>query len=93
MTDWTPARKALLRRGLRLEYLTVGWNVVEGVIAVGAGVIAGSPALVGFGVDSGVESISGSVLIWRLRHEASGRSNEEAIDRVERRAEQSSSLA
>jgi hypothetical protein len=63
----TSARSALLARGLRLEYLTVGWNVVEGLIAVGAGLAAGSIALIGFGVDSFVETISGSVLIWRLR--------------------------
>ncbi len=49
------ARGGLLRRGLRLEYLTVGWNVVEGFIAIGAGVAAGSVALIGFGADSFVE--------------------------------------
>lgn len=82
----TGARAALLSRGLRLEYLTVGWNVVEGVIAVGAGLAAGSIALIGFGVDSFVESISGAVLIWRLRDEAVGGADEERIEHVERRA-------
>ena len=62
-------RAVLLLRGLRLEYLTVGWNLVEGVIAVAAGLAAGSIALIGFGIDSFVESFSGSVLIWRLRAE------------------------
>lgn len=81
------ARAALLTRGLRLEYLTVGWNVVEGLIAVGAGVAAGSIALIGFGVDSFVETISGGVLIWRLSAEAGGRLDEEAVERVEHRAE------
>ena len=76
----------LLSRGLRLEYLTVGWNIVEGVIAVGAGLAAGSVALVGFGVDSFVESISGSVLIWRLGAESVGGADEERIERVEQRA-------
>lgn len=80
------ARSVLLARGLRLEYLTVGWNVVEGVIAVGAGLAAGSIALIGFGVDSFVESISGSVLIWRLRAEAVGGADEERIEQVEQRA-------
>jgi divalent metal cation (Fe/Co/Zn/Cd) transporter len=80
-------RVGLLRRGLRLEYLTVGWNVVEGVIAVTAGLIAGSPALVGFGVDSAVESMSGGILIWRLRREIAGTSEKEALELVERRAE------
>lgn len=82
----TSTRSALLARGLRLEYLTVGWNVVEGLIAVGAGLAAGSIALIGFGVDSFVETISGSVLIWRLRAEAVGGADEERIEHVERRA-------
>ena len=78
-------RAALLVRGLRLEYLTVGWNIVEGLIAVGAGLAAGSIALIGFGVDSFVESISGAVLIWRLRAEAAG-ADEERVEHVEQRA-------
>jgi len=82
----TATRAQLLRRGLSLEYLTVGWNVVEGLIAVGAGLAAGSIALIGFGVDSFVESISGSVLIWRVRAEAVGGAGEERIEHVERRA-------
>ena len=79
----TGARAALLARGLRLEYLTVGWNLAEGVVAVAAGLAAGSIALVGFGVDSFVESISGSVLIWRLRAEWVGGADEERIERIE----------
>ena len=79
-------RADLLRHGLRLEFLTVGWNVVEAAIALGAAVIAGSVALLGFGVDSVVESVSGLVLIWRLRAESTGTADEESIERVERRA-------
>jgi divalent metal cation (Fe/Co/Zn/Cd) transporter len=86
-TAATSARFSLLQRGLRLEYLTVGWNLVEGVIAVGAALASGSVALLGFGIDSFVESVSGSVLIWRLRSEAAGDRDEEAIERIERRAE------
>lgn len=82
-----PDRAGLLRRGLRLEYLTVGWNLVEGVVAIGAGLAAGSVALIGFGVDSFVESVSGSVLIWRLRAETKGHADEERVEFVERRAE------
>lgn len=55
-----------LRQGRRLEYFTIGWNLVEAGVAVGAGWLAGSIALVGFGVDSLIESISGSILLWRL---------------------------
>ena len=60
-------RRGLHRRALWLEYFTVGWNVVEGVVAIGAGLIAGSVALVGFGVDSSIEVISALGLLWRLR--------------------------
>jgi len=52
---------------LWLEYVTVGWNVIEGVVAIGAGIIAGSVALIGFGVDSSIEVISALGLLWRLR--------------------------
>lgn len=86
-TPTAHAREALLSRGLLLEYITVGWNIVEGIIAVGAGVLAGSPALIGFGADSFIESISGGVLIWRLAGERSGRHDEEGVERIERRAE------
>lgn len=83
----TVSRDHLLVRGLRLEYVTVGWNVVEGLVAVGAGLAAGSIALIGFGFDSFVETISGSILIWRLSAEVSGNLDEEAIERLEQRAE------
>ncbi len=87
MTALAATRPALLRRAVRLEWLTVGWNVVEGVVAVGAGLAAGSVALVGFGVDSTVETVSGAVLLWRLSAEARGTFDEDAVERVERRAE------
>ncbi len=60
-------RASLLRRGRALEYLTLGWNSIEAVVAITAGVLAGSTALVGFGVDSVIESTSGAVLLWRLQ--------------------------
>ncbi len=56
-----------LRRGRLLVYLTVGGNVVEGVVAVGSGLVAGSAALVGFGVGSFIGSLSGGALLLRLR--------------------------
>lgn len=62
-------RQVLLRRALWLALFTVAWNLVEGVVAVTAAAMAGSRALIGFGVDSFVESISAAVLIWRLRVE------------------------
>lgn len=78
-------RAPLLKRALALEYLTVAWNVIEAVVAIGAGLAANSVALVGFGIDSVVESISGGVLIWRLNAEEGGM-DAEAIERLDRRA-------
>jgi len=67
MTVASSARQERLhRRGLRLEWFTVAWNVIEAVVAIGAGIIVGSVALVGFGVDSGIEVISAVALLWRL---------------------------
>lgn len=60
------ARAALLRHGLRLEVFTIGWNVLEAIVAISAGYLAGSIALVGFGLDSVIESISGVALYRRL---------------------------
>jgi len=79
------ARAGTLRRALRLEYLTVGWNLVEGGVGVTAAVLAGSVALLGFGVDSFVECASGLVLIWRLTAEQRGLDHE-AIERIDERA-------
>jgi len=59
-------KEELHRRGVRLEVFTITWNVVEAFVAIGAGLLAGSVALVGFGVDSGIEVISAVALLWRL---------------------------
>ena len=60
-------RGELIKRGILLEYFTIGWNLLEGAVAVGAGILAGSPSLVGFGFDSFIESTSGAALLWRLQ--------------------------
>ena len=57
-------------RGKRLEYFTIGWNTLEGLIAILAGAAAGSISLVGFGVDSFIEVASGSALLWRMSVDA-----------------------
>jgi divalent metal cation (Fe/Co/Zn/Cd) transporter len=75
-------RQHHVQRGIRLEYLTIGWNVLECLVAVVAGLMAGSVALLGFGVDSAIESASGSVLLWRLRAERRGKH----VETIERRA-------
>jgi divalent metal cation (Fe/Co/Zn/Cd) transporter len=69
----------LVRRGLNLEYLTIAYNSLEGLIAIVAGFIAGSIALVGFGFDSVIEVTSGAALLWRLHADL----DEEWRERVE----------
>lgn len=59
-------RAAAVQRGLNLEYFTVGWNALEAVVALISGTIAGSIALIGFGLDSVIEVSSGLALLWRL---------------------------
>ncbi len=77
-----PFRAAAVRRGRALEYLTIGWNAVEAVAAIGAGAWAGSIALVGFGVDSVIESSSGAILLWRLREGEDGEKRERVALRL-----------
>jgi divalent metal cation (Fe/Co/Zn/Cd) transporter len=79
-------RKRLLRRGVSLAWATVGWNALEGIIAVSAGALASSVALIGFGVDSFVETSSGAVVGWRLRAELTGPADHERAEALERRA-------
>lgn len=72
----TAQAEALRRRGLWLEYLTIGWNVVEAFVAVGAGIAAGSLALVAFGFDSSIEVFAASVVVWQFRAELRGQVDE-----------------
>jgi divalent metal cation (Fe/Co/Zn/Cd) transporter len=67
----------LRRQGLRLAALTIAWNVVEAVVAVAAGIAAGSIALVGFGFDSMIEVLSAWVVVWQFRGELRGGYDEE----------------
>lgn len=66
MAELALNRNTLLRRGKKLEYFTVVWNSLEGIAAVLAGISAGSISLVGFGIDSFIEVISGMALLWRI---------------------------
>lgn len=85
LTQGIERRSELIRGAQRLEWLTVGWNVIEGLVAVTAALGAGSVALLGFGIDSFVESFSGGILLWRLRAERHDMSAAE-IERLDRRA-------
>jgi cation diffusion facilitator family transporter len=78
-------REQLHRRGVHLEWFTVAWNVVEGVVAIGAGLVTGSVSLIGFGADSFIEVISAFALLWRLRKAGPNASAKERGD-AERRA-------
>jgi divalent metal cation (Fe/Co/Zn/Cd) transporter len=80
----TPARAALIRRAFRLEWMTVAWMVVEGGVAISAGVAACSLTLMAFGLDSVIELASAGVLIWRLTVEL--RQGQGFSERVERTA-------
>jgi divalent metal cation (Fe/Co/Zn/Cd) transporter len=62
-------RESQVNRGRRLEYFTIIYNSIEGIVSVVAGLIAGSISLIGFGMDSVIEVTSGTALLWRLHHD------------------------
>ena len=69
------------KKALLLSYFTVGYNFLEGVVSILAGLLAGSIALIGFGLDSFVESLSGGVMVWRLsKHGEISLEEEEKIE-------------
>lgn len=82
MADLVLERRAMAERGKRLEYFTLVWNSLEGIIAVLAGAWAGSISLVGFGFDSFIEVTSGAALLWRMSAEA----DPERRERIEKAA-------
>src|SRR5207244_7202996 len=70
MTNVVPVlREELVRRGEKLEYFTIGYNSLEGLVSIVAGIFAGSVSLIGFGIDSLIEVTSGAALLWRLHHD------------------------
>ena len=74
----------LNRKALVLSYITVGYNILEGFVSIIAGALAGSVALIGFGLDSFVESLSGGVMVWRFRKH--GKLSEEEEENLEGKA-------
>jgi divalent metal cation (Fe/Co/Zn/Cd) transporter len=74
----TTERTLLDRRGQRLEYFTIAWNSIEALAALTTGILAGSVALVGFGLDSVIEVFSGGALLWRLHRDVDRRQREDA---------------
>jgi len=82
--DMDPRRRAVgLQRALGLEYFSLAWNFLETFVGFAAGLASGSVALMGFALDSVVESSSAAALIWRLRKERKG---EVTLEEVEQRA-------
>jgi divalent metal cation (Fe/Co/Zn/Cd) transporter len=77
-------RSVALQRAKVLNALTIGWNLMEGIVAVSVGVLAGSVSLVGFGLDSGIEVSAALILAWRLRQERAGVCSQEADRRAQR---------
>ena len=70
MTLTTPTdRNAAVARQRWLTTVTIGWNSLEGVVAIAAGIAAGSVSLIGFGLDSGIEVSAALILAWRLAQE------------------------
>jgi divalent metal cation (Fe/Co/Zn/Cd) transporter len=77
-------RGALVTRGRRLEHFTLAWNGFEAAAALISGIVAGSVALVGFGLDSVIETVSAGILLWRLRADADAERREHS-ERTARR--------
>jgi divalent metal cation (Fe/Co/Zn/Cd) transporter len=76
------SRLALLRRSRRLNYVTLGYNSLEGIFSIGAGLLAGSIVLVGFGTDSLIELTAGIAALWRLQADPNPVRRERAERRV-----------
>jgi len=80
-TITTTNRRELVRRGQRLEYFTIVYNTLEGLVSIVAGAIAGSVSLIGFGLDSLIEVTSGAALLWRFHHDLN-HSRREQVERT-----------
>ena len=78
-------RTAWIKAGVRIEYATIGWMLVEAALSIGAGLIAQSLLLVTFGLDRVIELVSGGILLWRLTRQVWGGSLE-MVEQAERRA-------
>jgi len=75
----------LHKRALLLSYFTIAYNVVEFILSIIAGILANSVALIGFGLDSLVESLSAGIMVWRFSKH--GKISKEEEERIEQRAE------
>src|SRR5213080_3563565 len=85
-TSLAASRADAVRLALLLTYITLGWMTIEGAASLLLGWASKSLLLEAFGIDSIIELFSASVLLWRLRIEASGRADEARVEAVEHRA-------
>lgn len=83
-TEARSSREHAVHRAQLLNRLTIGWNAIEGIVAIAAGVAAGSLSLIGFGLDSGIEVSAALVLTWRLAQEGNDRCMTDADRRAQR---------
>jgi divalent metal cation (Fe/Co/Zn/Cd) transporter len=79
-TPAVSAQERPIRRARLLAWFTIIWNTIEGLVGIGSGIAAGSIALIGFGVDSYVEVLSGAVVLWRVSKERHGQELSEAAE-------------
>ena len=79
-TKETNTRETLLQRGLRLEYVSLGWNAIAGTGAVLTGLSTASVALLGFGLDVAIDSLASLMLVWRFWQEARGNEPREQVE-------------
>lgn len=82
VNEFAQSRRTIAQRGKRLEYFTIVWNTLEGLVAISAGTVAGSISLLGFGIDSFIEVTSGVTLLWRMSVDG----DEESRETNERRS-------
>lgn len=82
MTIAAVDRNSAVKRAAQLEYFTIGWNSLEAVVSIAAGIFAGSVSLAGFGFDSLIEVTSGTALLWRIHYDH----DQESRERNEKRA-------
>lgn len=73
-------RSRLIEKGLRLEVFSIAWDVIEGVVAVTAGILSGSTTLLGFGFESIIEVTAAGTLYWRLKQELKGAASRREVE-------------
>ena len=84
MDSSVETRSALVRRGVRLSYMTIGYNSAEAIVALVAGIVSGSVALISFGADSVIEVTASAAALWRLKSDARPAARERAEQRTHR---------